>query len=158
MWKAAKLDPAHEEGLKRIITKLPRVHADVRAPRAPRAALLMLLTRLGCAQLLQSEGCESLQERLRDEATAALPPFMRPHPKYSHYFSWMAGRIAERFPELNEAASDKLLLMDSGQLDMLLSSEDVDVGLLLEAADKGLTWEAYRKVLGHSAPQQLLAQ
>jgi hypothetical protein len=33
MWEAAKLDPAHEESLQRILRKLPGVHAEVRAAR-----------------------------------------------------------------------------------------------------------------------------
>jgi len=109
-------------------------------------------------QLLGSEGAEALLARLREEAASKLPPFLRSQTKYSYYFAWMAGRIASRFPELDEASADKLLLMDSGQLDVLLENANVDAAALLEAADKGLTWDAYHRLATHQAVPGLLGQ
>ena len=88
---------------------------------------------------------------MRDEAEACQPPFLRPQSKYSHFFTWMAGRITARFPALDDAERDQLLLMDSGQLDSLRDNQDVTLAMLLNVAQKGLTWEMSQRLSTGSA-------
>jgi hypothetical protein len=97
-----------------------------------------------------------LLERIRQQHEAAQPEFKRPKPKYAAYFAWMAQRIAERFPDIEDAARDKLLCMDSGELDLLLQPQNahLDVAALVEAAEHGISWKTF-SALGHSAPTLL---
>ena len=95
---------------------------------------------------MSSVGYDALLVRLRDEADAKLPPFLQRTTKYHHYFSWMCNRIAGRFPELDVKQVDKLLLMDSSQLDMLLKDKETNAALLLDVAENGLSFDKFRQL------------
>lgn len=102
-------------------------------------------------QILREKGADALLDRLIQQREASLPQYKQSRPKYAAYFTWMSRRIAERFPELDECARDKLLCMDSGELDLLLAPDSgIDAAMALEAARQGLDWEAFQaSAAGH---------
>jgi hypothetical protein len=104
--------------------------------------------RNACTQILQGQGVAALRIRLGQQAEAELPAFKKKQPKYSAFFSWMAKRIQERFPDLDEASRDELLCMDSGELDILLlpQNKHLDTADLLDAARNGIDWKAFQSV------------
>ena len=111
-------------------------------------------------QVLQDEGVAALLARIQQQHDASLPEYKRPQPKYAAYFSWMARRIEERFPQLDEASRDRLLCMDAGELDLLLDPKNahLDAAALMHAAQAGLGWKAF-EAMGRSDPvSQLLNQ
>ena len=66
------------------------------------------------------ESVQGLCQRIQQERDARLPEFKRARPKYAAYFAWMSQRIEARYPDMEQASKDKLLCMDSGELDLLL--------------------------------------
>ena len=61
---------------------------------------------------------------LAAEKEAALPEFRRQRPKYYYYYEWMRERIAQRCGALPQPVLDKLLNIDAGELDDLLTYPD----------------------------------
>lgn len=110
-------------------------------------------------QILVEEGVDALLDRIQQEREARLPDYACPQPKYAAYFAWMASRLEERYPALDDASRDKLLCMDSGDLDTLLQpgNEHLDATALLKAADSGIDWETF-KTLVPAGPAPLLGQ
>ncbi len=110
-------------------------------------------------QILVDEGVDALLDRIQQEREAKLPDYACPQPKYAAYFAWMASRLDERYPALDDAARDKLLCMDSGDLDLLLQpgNEHLDSTALLKAADTGIDWQTF-KTLAPAASPALLGQ
>jgi hypothetical protein len=134
------------------------MHRATRLDGTCEVALQGILSRLNAthAHILECEGSDALVQRLRDEAAAKLPLYMQPVTKHHFYFQWMSERIAERFPELDVGQTDKLLLMDASQLDMLLSNKDTDAALLLEAAEHGVTYDTFQKLASGTKSPVLL--
>ena len=136
MHRATRLDDACDEALQRILPRLNATHTHI----------------------LEFEGCDALVQRLRDEASARLPLYMQPVTKYHFYFQWMSERIAEKFPQLEGEQTDKLLLMDASQLDMLLDNKETDAALLLQAAEHGIAYETFQRLASSTKASGLLAQ
>jgi len=67
----------------------------------------------------------------------------------------MAERICEKYPQLDVAQIDKLLLMDASQLDTLLASH-VDALTLLEAAETGISYQTFKELSSNGASHNLL--
>ena len=97
-------------------------------------------------QVLLEESTSGLCRRIKQERDAKLPEFKRARPKYASYFEWMSQRIEARCPGMEQGAIDKLLCMDSGELDLLLQpqNKDMDSAALLTAADKGIDWKTFQ--------------
>lgn len=55
------------------------------------------------------------------ERDRALPEFKRKRPKYFYYYEWMRQRIADHCGALPEPVLDKLLNVEAGELDTLLT-------------------------------------
>ena len=117
-------------------------------------------------EVFRAEGLEGLERWLQEEAELALPPYLQRRPKYYHFYEWMTGRIHEHFPALCEPILDKLLTMDSGELDLLLSHPKAIRGQVEEFQavldERGaayletyqsprLTWEEARALKGPAA-------
>jgi hypothetical protein len=163
--RASRLVPdstACEADFQRSLHLIPEVHARVRccAWRRYRARLRQISPFARCTswtQLLVEKGADALLERVQQQRDAALPEFMRPKPKYAAYFAWMTERLAARFPLLDEVSRDKLLCMDSGELDLLLQPQNahLDAAVLVQAAENGLDFRMFQ-TLGQ-APMHLLA-
>ena len=58
---------------------------------------------------------------LAAEKEAALPEFRRQRPKYYYYYEWMRERIRGACGALPEPVLDKLLTLEAGELDTLLT-------------------------------------
>jgi hypothetical protein len=109
-------------------------------------------------QLLVEHDAGAVLERVRQQREAALPDFMRPKPKYAAYFAWMSERLAARFPHLDDASRDKLLCMDSGELDLLLQPQNahLEAAALIQAAESGVDYRMFQ-TLGQAPPLHLLS-
>jgi hypothetical protein len=70
---------------------------------------------------VQEEGSKGLEELLAREKEESLPEFKRKRPKYYYYYEWMKERIAEHCGALPEPVLDKLLTVEAGELDTLLT-------------------------------------
>jgi hypothetical protein len=70
---------------------------------------------------VQAEGSAGLERWMEAQAEAALPEFKRRRPKYYYYYEWMRERIAQRCGALPEPVLDKLLNIEAGELDDLLT-------------------------------------
>ena len=66
---------------------------------------------------------QGLEEWLEDEFEQSKPEYLRKRPKYYYYYEWMRGRIGKECPGLPEPVMDKLLTLDSSELDLLLQHE-----------------------------------
>ena len=126
---------AYAEGLARCIARMPDIHGRV----------------------LLEEGTPGLCRRMKQERDAMLPEFKRARPKYAAYFAWMSQRIETRYPGMEPGAIDKLLCMDSGELDLLLQPQNsgMDVATLLAAADKGIDWKTFQTLASADAAQMI---
>ena len=62
-----------------------------------------------------------MERWLAAEAEAALPEFRRARPRYYYYYEWMRGRVAGACGALPEPVLDKLLTLEAGELDTLLT-------------------------------------
>lgn len=71
-------------------------------------------------KVLVEEGAEATVAWLDKEKWANAPEYVRPRPKYYYLYEWMRERIGEHYPALPEPVMDKLLALDSGELDLLL--------------------------------------
>jgi hypothetical protein len=111
-------------------------------------------------QLLQDEGVSALLTRIQQQHDASLPQYKRPDPKYAAYFAWMSQRIEERLPQLDSASRDKLLCMDSGELDLLLDPKNahLDQAAIMDAAEHGLEWSTFKTIEQGNPASQLLNQ
>lgn len=69
----------------------------------------------------QEEGSRGLESWLAAEKERALPEFRRKRPKYYYYYEWMKERIATHCGALPEPVLDKLLNVEAGELDTLLT-------------------------------------
>ena len=69
----------------------------------------------------QEEGTRGLESWLAAEKERALPEFKRKRPKYYYYYEWMKERIATHCGALPEPVLDKLLNVEAGELDTLLT-------------------------------------
>ena len=91
------------------------IHVDIarQARRLPEAEWRPLMERGAAAHL----------EWLREAKRRSAPEFAQHRPPYYYYYEWMRARLAERFPgraQLPGPVVDKLLEMDSAELDLLL--------------------------------------
>ena len=112
----------------------------------------------GClTQILVEESSEGLCRRIEQEREAQLPEFKRARPKYAAYFAWMSQRIEARCPGMDKAALDKLLCMDSGELDLLLQPQNkqLDAAALLAAADNGIDWKTFQALASTGATRMI---
>ena len=153
LFRASKLDPECSDSAVLSIGRLSELHAQAR--NLQMRSLACLEQRLTPrTQVLHDEGVDALLLRLKQEHEALQPDFKRGQPKYAAYFEWMTQRLAARFPELDQASRDKLLCMDSGELDLLLqpANAHLDAAALLEAADSGLNWRTFQAVTQGTAP------
>jgi hypothetical protein len=66
----------------------------------------------------------------------------------------MAERICEKYPQLDVAQIDKLLLMDASQLDTILDSR-VDAATLLEAAETGISYQTFKELSNGASHKHL---
>ncbi|BDA46880.1 hypothetical protein COCOBI_09-3330 [Coccomyxa sp. Obi] len=82
---------------------------------------LLLLISDQPAIILQEEGSRGLESWLAAEKERALPEFKRKRPKYYYYYEWMKERIATHCGGLPEPVLDKLLNIEAGELDTLLT-------------------------------------
>jgi hypothetical protein len=107
--------------------------------------------------VLVEESTPGLCRRIKQEHDAKLPEFKRSRPKYAAYFTWMSQRIEERYPGMEKCAIDKLLCMDSGELDLLLQpqNKDMDAATLLAAADKGIDWKTFQTLASAEAAHMI---
>jgi len=123
--------------------------------RALNAAELSIVSRAG--QVLLEESTSGLCRRIKQERDAKLPEFKRDRPKYAAYFAWMSQRIETRYPGMEQSAIDKLLCMDSGELDLLLQpqNKDMDAATLLAAADKGIDWKTFQTLASAEAAHMI---
>ena len=103
------------------------------------------------------ENAEGLCRRIQQERDAQLPEFKRARPKYAAYFAWMSQRIEARYPGMEQADVDKLLCMDSGELDLLLQpqNKDMDTATLLAAAEKGIDWKTFQTLASAGAAHMI---
>jgi hypothetical protein len=108
-------------------------------------------------QVLMEENAEGLCRRIEQEREVQLPEFKRARPKYAAYFAWMSQRIEARCPGIEQAAVNKLLCMDSGELDLLLQpqNKDVDATMLLAAAEKGIDWKTFQTLASTGAQHMI---
>ena len=112
---------------------------------------------------LSKGGAKGLQEWLDNEHEQSKPEYLRKRPKYYYYYEWMRRRIEEHCPALPEPVVDKLLTMDSNELDLLLQHEKAikgqaqdflevferDGALALETyMPTSLTWEEVKALKG----------
>lgn len=93
-----------------------------------------------------------LLRRLQLENELQLPAFKVKEPKFSAYYRWTTRRIRDRFPGLAEEAEDQLLSMDSGQLDMVLSTPNMDIATMLQAARGELSWARLQAIAAENKP------
>lgn len=103
------------------------------------------------------ENVQGLCQRIQQERDAQLPEFKRARPKYSAYFAWTSQRIEARYPGMDTADKDKLLCMDSGELDLLLQPQNkgMDAATLLAAAEKGIDWKTFQSLTTAGASHML---
>lgn len=112
---------------------------------------------------LESAGSRALQEWLEEEEEQQKPEYLRKRPKYYYYYEWMRSRIDSYCPALPEPVIDKLLTMDSTELDLLLQHESAIKGQAQEFLDvynadgaraletyvpPSLTWEEVKALKG----------
>ncbi|WZN58859.1 P-loop-containing nucleoside triphosphate hydrolase [Chloropicon roscoffensis] len=90
---------------------------------------------------VEKGGSRGLREWIAEQKELALPEHQRRRPKYYYYYEWMRSRIAERFPDLPPAVTDKLLTTDADELDLLLQYPEAIEGQVREylqvLAEKG---------------------
>ena len=72
---------------------------------------------------LANSGAKGLEEWLEEEFEQSKPEYLRKRPKYYYYYEWMRSRIDAHCPALPEPVIDKLLTLDSTELDLLLQHE-----------------------------------
>ena len=72
---------------------------------------------------MQEGGVAALKHKLAAEAEEAKPEFLKQRPKYYYYYRWMKERITKHCAQLPGPVMDKLLVMDAGELDLLLQHE-----------------------------------
>lgn len=138
----------YADALARCIERMPAIHGRVRwrCMRPCRKHRVAAELSRWPRQVLVEESTPGLCRRIKQERDATLPEFKRSRPKYAAYFTWMSQRIEERYPGMEQCAIDKLLCMDSGELDLLLQpqNKDMDAATLLAAADKGIDWKTFQ--------------
>ncbi|CAL8471500.1 g11042 [Coccomyxa elongata] len=82
---------------------------------------LLLLIPDQPATILLEEGSKGLESWLAAEKERALPEFKRKRPKYYYYYEWMKERIGTHCGVLPAPVLDKLLNIEAGELDTLLT-------------------------------------
>ncbi|EIE21983.1 hypothetical protein COCSUDRAFT_56426 [Coccomyxa subellipsoidea C-169] len=82
---------------------------------------LLLLVADRPATVLQEEGSAGLERWLAADKERSLPEYQRKRPKYYYYYEWMRQRIADHCGALPESVVDKLLNVEAGELDTLLT-------------------------------------
>ncbi|KAK9830094.1 hypothetical protein WJX72_009753 [[Myrmecia] bisecta] len=115
------------------------------------------------AAALQEGGSARLLGWLAAEKERNTPEFLKQRPKYYYYFEWMKERINAHCPGLPAPVMDKLLTMDAGELDLILTHKRAiqeKATLLLGLLDgegpkyletyrvKPLTWQQVKELTG----------
>ena len=144
----------YAEALARCVSRLPDVHGQVWLGGGMQPARLADWCRM---QILMEESTEGLCRRIQQERDAQLPEFQRARPKYAAYFAWMTQRIKARHPDMEQSSVDKLLCMDSGELDLLLQPQNkaMDAAMLLAAAERGIDWKTFQALASTGATRMI---